>query len=73
MKKIIAVILLLFLVVIDVVAGERNSDSNKVVIVTMGDSITKGVREGVLTDQTFASLIEIFHKENSLGFVFLRG
>ncbi len=38
--------------------AKLNPESRQVTIVTLGDSITKGVRSGVAPEQTFASLIE---------------
>ena len=38
--------------------GLATADSESVRIVTLGDSITKGVRPGVQKDQTFAALLE---------------
>ncbi len=42
------------------VAGQSNLEKNRhqFTIVTLGDSITKGVRKGVTSQQTFASLLE---------------
>ena len=38
--------------------AESKSQTRPLTIVTLGDSITKGVRRGVETEQTFAALIE---------------
>lgn len=40
------------------VEAKLNAERRRVTIVTLGDSITKGVRGGVTKEQTFASLLE---------------
>jgi acyl-CoA thioesterase-1 len=35
-------------------------------IITLGDSITKGVRSGVTAEQTFASLLQATLKQNQI-------
>lgn len=44
--------------------AKLNPDSHPLTIVTLGDSITKGVRSGVTTQQTFASLLETQLEQN---------
>jgi acyl-CoA thioesterase-1 len=54
-----------------IVAGQSNAEKSRhqLTIVTLGDSITKGVRKGVTSQQTFASLLE---KELQKGGVSVR-
>ncbi|MFO1019886.1 MAG: SGNH/GDSL hydrolase family protein [Planctomycetales bacterium] len=50
-----------FLIVgtVSVACGEEPAAKRAVRVVTLGDSITKGVRTGVAADQTFAALLEV--------------
>lgn len=51
------------------VAGESKVEKNRhrLTIVTLGDSITKGVRKGVTSQQTFASLLEKELKQSGIS------
>jgi acyl-CoA thioesterase-1 len=46
--------------------ADEKSDGNAIKIVTLGDSITKGVRSGVKAEETFAVLLEAALKEQGV-------
>ncbi len=66
MRQSLVIVLILF-TALGLAVGVSKSADDVIRIVTLGDSITKGVRKGVKPDETFASLLQASLKKKGMN------